>query len=214
MSDDMKLAVGWPLTDDWLHAAFVASWSAMNKVDYEFLLPKVTTRPIDVVRNDIVEQALQRGCTHLLWMDTDQVYPPDTLTKLLSHNLDMCGVLVHRRYPPFDPILYRGSLGKYKHVPYEECYSKKLLEVDATGMGCALINLRCMVDVPPPWYLITKTEDGRNVGEDIYFCSQVKQSGYRIWVDTSIEVDHLTTYRVNKQTAQLYRKMKNFEWTT
>jgi hypothetical protein len=59
-----------------------------------------------------LKQALVKRCTHLLMMDTDQTYPQDTITKLLSHDVTVCGAVIHRRYPPFEPILYRqGNFG-------------------------------------------------------------------------------------------------------
>jgi len=85
---------------------------------------------LEIIRNNLVVQAINDRCTHLIMMDTDQVYPVDTVTKLMSHDKNAVGTSVHRRYPPFDNIMYRGKLGKYHHVPDDECFSGELVEVD------------------------------------------------------------------------------------
>jgi predicted peroxiredoxin len=130
-------------------------------------------------------------------LDTDQVYPRDTLTKLLSHEVDIAGVLVHKRWAPFNPVMLRGTLGKYIIVEDEEMYSGDLVEVDATGTGCLLFDMRVFDKVKYPWFKFSVINE-KPVGEDIYFCSKARQSGVRIFVDTSIEVGHLTTMEVNK----------------
>lgn len=208
-----RLGIAWPLQDDRLHKEFVTSWTIMEKPgQFVFLMPEYENMNIEDTRNNLVEQAFRSNCTHLIMMDTDQVYPFDTIPKLLSHKVDVCGVLVHRRYPPFDPILYRGSLAKYTHVPYDECYSGNLVEVDATGCGCLCYDMECFTDIKQPFFKMTTNDKGKTVGEDIHCCFKLREAGRRIFIDTSIEVDHLTLYRVNKQTALLYKKLKRFEW--
>lgn len=51
-------------------------------------------------------------------------------------------------------------------------------------------------------------ETGMTIGEDIGFCQRVKEAGYKIFVDTTVPADHLTTMAVNRATHQLYRAMK------
>jgi len=158
------------------------------------------------IRNDLVAQALEHGCSHLLMMDTDQIYPPDAANRLLAHEKDVVGAQVHRRYPPFAPIMYRGRIGEYKYVPDEEMYSGKLVEVDATGCGCVLYNTGVFLHTDQPWYQLGR-QNGRPVGEDIFFHDKLRSSGYRIYVDTSVEVGHISTFVVNKSTYELFKQI-------
>ena len=207
-----KIAIGFPLVDSTVHVRFFTSFACMEKPEqYTLLIPQFPHGPwsgsIADARNSLVEQAQQDGCRYLLMLDTDQVYPTDTLPKLLSHGVDICGVRVHRRWMPFDPIFLRGDLGNYKSVPDEEMYSGKLISVDATGTGCLLFNMGVFDRMPHPWFQFGIFND-KPVGEDIYFCTQARKSGVDIWIDTSIEVGHLTTVEVDRFLHQLCKSVK------
>jgi hypothetical protein len=151
---------------------------------------------------------MNNQCSHLLMMDTDQVYHPKTLTRLLQHNLPVVGALVHRRYPPFDPLMYRGKLNAYDTIyDYED---GELVEVDATGTGCLLINMDVFDNLPEPWFKFVERpkEEGGLIGEDIWFCNLLKGAGFKIYVDTSVPAGHLSTLSVTTETYKLYKNMK------
>ena len=207
----IKLGIGLPLTDNKVYTNFFASFVAMEKPDFTLLMPHAPGT-IEAIRNNIVVQALRDQCTHLIMMDTDQVYPTDTITKLMSHRKDIVAVNVHRRYPPFDSILYRGTLGKYVHVPDEECFSGDLIEIDATGCGCVLYDTEIFLDIDPPWFEHYVHLDGRVVGEDIDFCSKIRTFGHKIYADTSIEVGHTSVMVINRDFYLVYKQLKGFEW--
>jgi hypothetical protein len=213
----IRLAIGLPLLSQLVYSSFFTSFLAMNKPNYVLLMPgmpRQTDLPQSVscadmgrVRNSLVWQAFIHGCTHLVMMDTDQNYPRDTLVKLLNHERPVVGAMVHRRYPPFDPILYRGELGKYTHVPLSECYSGKLVSVEASGAGCVLYDLRVFLDTDTPWFVDKTRDDSDGPGEDIYFCSQLRKAGIDIHVDTSIEVGHLGLMEINRGAHQVWQKI-------
>lgn len=212
----MKLGIGFPLVDASVPVLFFTSFVCMDKgTEYSLFLPEFPHGPftgdIAAARNSIVRQALLEGCTHLLMCDTDQVYPADTLSRLIAHDKDVVGVRVHRRWPPFDVILYRGEVGKYNHVPDEECFSGDLVEVDATGTGCLLFKMDVFDRIAEPWFKM-EIRDDNPVGEDIYFCDKARKAGVRIFVDTSIEVGHLTTHTVGRGNYELFKRANKFQW--
>ena len=53
-----------------------------------------------------------------------------------------------------------------------------------------------------PWFKLD-IQDGKPVGEDIYFCSKARKADVRICVDTAIEVGHLTMIEVNRFLHQI-----------
>jgi hypothetical protein len=211
-----KLGIGWPIVDKRCHIDFTVSFVTLEKPDFTLLVPKFATgdfpHDIAAVRNNLVLQALHEGCSHLLMMDTDQIYRTrDMIPKMLSHDKAVIGAPVHRRYPPFDAILYRGDLGKYKYISDDEVYSGDLLEVDATGTGCILIQMDVFDFLDEPYFrLATHAETGKPIGEDIGFCSSVRGLGIPIYVDTSIIVGHMTDFEVNRQTYELFKTIKGF----
>lgn len=213
--DDVRLAICLPLVSEQIEKRFFFSWTVMKKpAEYNLIVP--TLHPgefqenIAAIRNNLIEQALSEDCTHIVMMDTDQRYPRDTLTKLLNHNLPIVGAKVHRRYSPFDPLLIRGRIGKYWKVPDEEWENHDgLIEVDATGTGCLMIQSEVFKKLEYPWFKILPTRGKRRaVGEDIYFCSKAKKAGFPIFVDVSIEIGHFTTLEINKNFYKLMKIVK------
>jgi len=168
---------------------------------------------LEDMRNSIVKRALDAGCSHLMMMDTDMCFHPKTITRLLSLNLDVVGALCYKRYPPFDPIMYKGDINTYEII--EEWEEGELVEVDATGTGCLMFNMKVFREMPDdPWFRFRPNPDqniGGIVGEDIGFCSDLKRAGYKIYVDTSIPAEHLTTLSVGRGTFMLYRAMKKIQ---
>ena len=73
-----------------------------------------------------------------------------------------------------------------------------------------MFDMQVFRDMTYPWFRFqTDATTGATIGEDVGFCQDLKTAGYRIFVDTSIPSDHLTTMAVNRQTNLLYRSMKS-----
>lgn len=213
----MKLGIGLPIIGHMGFNSFWITFTTIQKPDFTLFVPTLPGNEfpdnIAASRNGIVLQALENECTHLIMMDTDQGYPVDTITKLLSHEKDVVGVNIHRRYPPFEPIMMRGQEDEYYHVPDKECYSGDLIEVDATGCGCVCYNMDVFYEIEYPWYeWNARSKNGKPVGEDVLFCQKLKETGFSIYVDTSIEVDHFSMFAVNKAAYFMHKKVKGFEW--
>lgn len=204
---EKRLGIGWPLTNEMIHSKFVLSFILMEKPrEYAFFLPQFPGY-IDKIRNNIVEQALKSECTHLLMMDTDQTYPIETIPKLMFHDKDIVAAKVHRRYPLFDPILYRGSINNFTSVPDEEWIGADLVEIDATGTGCVLFDLKVFENIPYPWFKEETGDDGKPIGEDIYFYAKAKEAGYQIFADVSLKIGHLSTLEITEEMYFLFKKL-------
>ena len=212
--DYFRVGIGVPLMDKFLDKAFFISFVTMEKsFDWAFQIPMQKTFSFSGVRNGLLERAILDGCTHQIQLDTDQIYKPDTLVRLLQHrDRDIVGTRVHRRYPPFDVLMFRGDVGKLHHVSDEECFSGKLVKVCSTGTGCIMINLSILPDIPAPWFREGDVDGYEGVGEDIYFTSTATKMGKEVYVDTSIDIDHITQYLVNGSTYHLYKGLTSHEW--
>jgi hypothetical protein len=199
-----KLAIGIPCSFPTVPYNFFQSFVMMEKPDYVLIMK--TNGPVDVLRNDIVEKALDVGATRLIMMDVDQVYDPKTITKLLAHRLPIVGTKVNRRYPPFDPIIMKIVGEGYEPMEFEP---GSLVECDATGTGCICFDMKIFKELPRPWFRFqTNPINGMTIGEDIGLCQDLKAAGYKIMVDTSIEIGHLATIIVNDAMHRLYKSMK------
>ena len=196
---NIKLGIGIPLSWPFIPAPFFDSFVAMEKPIYEYI--RSNNGPIDAMRNDLVNMAKMAGCTHLVMMDSDMIYHPKTIARLLSHRLPIVGALCYRRYPPFDPLMYKGKLNEFKTV--EEWEPDSLVEVDATGTGCLMIDMDIFNNMAEPWFEFVENPDkerGGIIGEDFYFCHKLREAGYQIYVDTSVPSGHLCLFEVTRET--------------
>ena len=175
----------------------------------EFTPIFATNGPIDGMINNIVATAKTMGASHLFMPDLDQTYPVEAITGLLLHNLPVVGAMVHRRYPPFDPLMLKGDINTYQLI--EGWEDGDLVEVDATGTGCLIFDMKIFHELPGPWFEFRPNpnpEKGGVVGEDIGFCSDLRKAGYQIHVDTSIKCGHLSTMIITEETHWLYKSLQ------
>jgi len=204
----MKLAIGLPIFDEKIHTQFFVSFLGLDRPENTIVLfPSVPSGNMDIakIRESLCSQAIEQDCSHLLMMDTDQVYHNvDLITRLLNHDKDIVGGKVHRRYPPFEPILNVDHL----HVSDETIDTGGLVEVDATGTGCLLIRLACLEDIQRPWFEIQEKPDGSAIGEDIGFCYKATAAGKKIFVDCGVEIGHLATVQINSTIYQIWKRIK------
>ena len=220
-----KLAIAMPLTDDKVYNQFFFSFikviteymsSLIKKgkpISFDVLMPNFPCQ-VDAARNDLVNQALLLGCTHILMMDTDQIYATtDMIEKMLAHNKPVVGARVHRRYPPFDPLLLRGDIGELYQVPDSEVrnkdgnYNTELL-VTYTGTGCILYEMQIFNDmIPDKWFEFKTGKVGQPIGEDIVFCAKLEKYKIPIVVDCSIDIKHLTLMATDWGTYKLFSKI-------
>lgn len=199
---EKKVAVGIPLS--WTHCPsdFFFSYAMMEKpAGYQLI--RASSGPIDTMRNLICRKALELHCTHLIFLDADMVYPEDTITRLLNHDLDIVGALCFKKVPPFDPTLLVGE--PYRATTLRDYPENEVIEVIGTGTACFLFNLNVLEDVPYPWFQFGKTPQGRPIGEDIGFCYKAREAGYKVHVDTGIKTEHITLVRVGEGMHKFHR---------
>lgn len=212
------VGIGLPLTDLKVYTHFMFSFLKMDKPHRCGIYMPNYPGNLDAVRNDLVQQAFIDSCTHLIMMDTDQIYlTQDTILRMLNHNKPVVGARVHKRYPPFDPLLYRGDVNQYYAVPDDEIEAamkngNPLVEVAATGCGCIMYDMRVFADIPEPWFSFDRNpETGAAIGEDIGFCIKLKAAGYKIYVDCGIEIQHLTLHATDWKTYKLFSKLHGYQ---
>ena len=204
----MRLAIALPVSDEKVYTQFFLSFMLLDKPEKCHLLyPKTQFHSADIgkIRTELCQEALDLHCTHILFLDTDQVYHNhDLIMRLLDHDEDIVGGKVHRRYPPFEPILNVDQ----KHVGEEVIERGGLVEVDATGTGCLMIKTDVLRHIPKPWFEFVEKPDGGHIGEDISFCNKAREAGYSIYVDCDVTIGHLALIQVGDTLHQIWKKSR------
>jgi len=132
---------------------------------------------------------------YLLFIDSDQIFPEDTLVRLAAHNVPIVGTLVVSKAPPHYPVTAFGN-PKDGFQSILNWPKDSLIEVDVTGFGCILIKREVFEIFPEgnPFQKVFSEKLDKNLGEDWSFCLRARELGFKIYVDTSIPVGHKGSY--------------------
>ena len=201
----IRVGIGVPSGGTW-HSGFGFSLVTMighferSHVDVpEEHRPEVVLISIDGhlpdVRTRIMGEAVIERCTHLLFLDSDMIFPPDTLHRLLRHNLPIVGANYPRRIFPHLPTAHYGGPDAQGGVVWSE--NKTGVErVKHVGFGCVLMDMRLVDAIDPPYFVFAPDgEHGLTTrGEDVYFCEKLlRDAGIPTHVDhdLSMEIGHI-----------------------
>lgn len=146
-------------------------------------------------RETIVKQALELDYTHLMFIDTDMLWSPGAVQRLLEQKKPVIGAAYNeRRFPLQSTLKMADKKGNVISVKQED-WPKKTFKCHAIATGFMLIDLSIMKDIPKPWFFFDTTEEGEfHMGEDIWFCEKVREAGFSIYCDPTIEVAHIGNY--------------------
>ena len=147
-------------------------------------------------RDQIAKKALLDEADLVMWFDSDMVFNPDTLMRMLKHiddGHDFVTGIYYRRTPPFTPVAFKSmelnedgqgfTWEEFDEIP------DGLFEVGACGFGCVLMKTEIFVAVFAKYgQMFTPIA---NCGEDIAFCWRARQCGYKIIADPSISLGHV-----------------------
>lgn len=136
-----------------------------------------------------------------LWiMGDDHTFLPDTLMRLLAHEVDVVVPLCLKRHAPFDPVVYSGEgeveseTGLARHE-VARLPRTGLVEVHAAGSAGMLIRRHVVESLTQP---IFETTNGYQ-NEDLRFCQKVRDAGFKIWCDVDTKIGHIGTFIVQAQ---------------
>lgn len=165
--------------------AFVQSFLLLNKpVETSYILFQGSSYAAQ--RNTIA--ATFEG-DWLCFIDSDMMFPRDTLLKLLDHgDLDIVSGAYCRRSPPYDFMVW-----DLDERPKKPPIDLKLQEVGLSGMAFTIIRRRVFEAMPEPWFEHGKFNNPHAADEDVYFCRKARQLGFRVWTDPTVQVWHLYT---------------------
>ena len=137
----------------------------------------------------LAHQAVEKGATHLLFIDSDMLFPPSVLKTLLSRDKDIIGVEYNKRQFPLQTVT--------AYFPDEPKSETEPFKVGVAGTGVLLIKTDVFKnpDIDKNWFSFGRNAEGKNViGEDGWFCNTARDAGYDIWVDPTVKVLHLGEY--------------------
>lgn len=144
--------------------------------------------------NKLVAQAQETKCTHLFIVEDDSVFAPDTVTRLLAHDVPVAAGLLRSRQAPFMPYIYKGfdqatGLSHYPLLPTD----RGLIGGPgfASGLGGILINMS-VFDILKRPYFTNFYEGEQRWGQDIIFGRDLIQANIPVYIDLDVVIGHYT----------------------
>lgn len=145
-------------------------------------------------RNQLSDHAIELGAEWIWFVDDDHCFQPDTLTRLLAHDVDIVSGVYVRRTAPFLPVVYEqedntGDVVKHYFTPQD----RGLKPILACGGGCLLVKTKVLKALGTPYWRFSQRPDGEMIGEDIDFCYRARAAGFTVWCDFDTTIGHLAT---------------------
>lgn len=141
---------------------------------------------------------------YLFWIDSDIIFKPEDIEKLINHNKDIIsGCYIMRdnyNYPiveEFDNDYFLKN-SSYKFINRQELAIKKdIFDVAYVGFGFLCIKKGVFEALSYPYFEPVKMELNNVIkdyaSEDVSWCIRVKKLGYKIYVDPTVKVGHQKT---------------------
>jgi hypothetical protein len=164
-------------------------------------------------RESLIGQAIAMKSEWVLWLDSDMMFPPTTLLRLLAHNQDIVGCNYMKRSFPFKSVAFTNTNDWESWVPIQS--EDNLVTVEAIGMGCVLMKTELFKKLNKPYFEYTyqpKTKDWG--GEDFTLFKKLNKIGYQVKVDMNLskEIYHIGTFAYGKNLEENIQK-KN-QWNS
>lgn len=140
------------------------------------------------MRNSLAQACLDQERDWILYIDDDQVFPTQTLMRLLAHNQPVVSALIVQRAAPFLPTAYAGrdEDGQYQTLDLRSVGSNNLVLVAATGTGGLLVRADVLRELGDPWFVYSE-----DFGEDLFFANRLAEAGVPMLVDTGCRMGHV-----------------------
>ncbi|HYI65001.1 MAG TPA: hypothetical protein VEW71_08965 [Allosphingosinicella sp.] len=152
-------------------------------------------------RTELLKSAIAWQARYLLWLDSDHVFPPDALLRLLAHRLPVVGCNQPRRSEPTGPVAVRlDGKGEMEHVWTTAKLAKAGTVEEVIHVGLAL----CLIDMNVLHQVKAHVEKGvgwahwapfdrkllpgttARMGEDVSFFRELTDAGVKVYVDHAL----------------------------
>ena len=145
---------------------------------------------IDQVRN-LISDWVVRGFDYLFSIDHDVTFAPDTLVKMLNHDVPLVAGVYRQRVPEQKIEIYDLN---QRRMTIEQLYqgAQDLVEIGGCGFGCVLIKREVIAAIGYPQFEYHVALDHNyTISEDTDFCRKAMNKGYKLWCDRTILCGHI-----------------------
>ena len=155
--------------------------------------------PIDRARCDLVNQAKMMKASHIFFLDSDVMMPPDGLQKLWSHHLPIAAGVYGSKHETTDIWIEQAKSGNNRYAAVLPEALNQVLGTSGvfthpdlvTGCGCVLIDMKVLDRLEEPYFLWTQGRESNGISEDFYFFEKCRKADIPIHIDVSVQCGHI-----------------------
>ena len=189
----MKVLIGMPALS-MIPTKTVASLMLLNKPEGSSTEIIANSLVYDA-RNILCQHAINGGFDYLLFIDSDMVFPPDSIARLQALNADIAtGIYYARQGNKHEPIVYKKltkrSIFNDAHADHFETIPNGIFDVAGCGMGLCLIKADAIEKLCKRYHYAPFEPFG-GMGEDFCFCYRAKKMGLTIKADGNLQLGHI-----------------------
>ncbi len=149
---------------------------------------------VAIGRNLAVKAGRETRAEWLLFLDSDMIFPAETIERLISHGRDVVGATYPRKILPL-AFIVNGLYG----VQFSLTHTG-VIQATRLPAGCLLIKRDIFDRMQEPFFRCGYDDkSGEILGEDFWFSDRVRALGYSLWCDMELSrhVEHIGSYRFN-----------------
>lgn len=193
---------------------YLGNLEAKGKFEFFFLtLGRIFT---PLAREEAAKFAQEIKADYLYMIDDDMTCPNDLFERLYRHNVDIVAPLAFTRNFPHKAVIYQiiegwdpvARVPHFRNVHIDKYQKDSLIECDAVGFGAVLINMRVINAMKGQKFMDGCTS---GTGEDILFCHKARKLGFRVFMDTSTKLGHLS-HPIEVTEAYVEKVRKEFKY--
>lgn len=186
---------------DMVASGFAQSLAVLQKGGNETAIVFECGSLIYDARNKLAKQAIKMQADYTMWLDSDMIFNPDTMVRLLEHNAPIVSGAYFRRSPPYHLVAFDkcdAETREWTDLPLPA----ETVKCGGVGFGCVLVRTDVLFEVAAKYK--TWFEPMNGFGEDLSFCYRARECGFDILLDPSITCGHVGHIVVNEDFYKAY----------
>lgn len=183
-----------------VRSEYLESLLRLDKSAHNVQFSSIGNTMVYEARNQLVLHALEKKSDYILFIDSDMVFEPDMLNKLVSDaeykgaSL-VTGITFTRSFPvqpTFLKSLYWKSSTKHHVAVYHDYPKDDLFKIGGCGMAACLVCVDMIAETAEVFDESPFTPLP-GLSEDYSFCWRLGEMGGQMYCDSSVKVGHVGT---------------------
>lgn len=191
-TESMNVVIGIPTMGS-IDTKTTESLFRLNKGDNKVMLLTTEYSLIYDARERIVHKALDNSSTdYVLFIDSDIVFEPDTLLKLIKTSKVHQNCIISGAYSFKQDNGNIVGFDLYGNEITKDMYGNlSFVMASSIGMGMCLIPRNILEHIVKEYEGSGIFHPFSGMGEDISFCRRVTSAGYKILIDRNVNCGHV-----------------------